>query len=60
MVDLNQGHYLNMLEREKSYSKFYVYNVESMATTFREYRTLRLSEFFAMSSTIVSPSFVKA
>jgi len=59
IVDLNQGHYLQFQEREKSFSKFYIYNVESLATTFREYRTLRLSEFYAMSQTIVSPTFIK-
>ena len=52
LVDLQKGYFLSMQERERSYCKLYCYNVESMATTFREYKTIRMSEFFPMAETI--------
>ena len=41
--------YLKMAEEEKSYSKLYCYYVEGLAVTLREYRTIRISEFFGMT-----------
>lgn len=54
-VDLSKSCFLQMEERERSFSKFYVYHYESLATTFREYRTLRMSEFYGMSEVLVDP-----
>jgi len=31
--------------------------MESMATTFREYKTIRMSEFFPMAETIINPHY---
>lgn len=33
----------------------YVYMYESLATTFREYKTLRMSEFYGMSPILLNP-----
>ena len=57
VVDLQKGYFASMQEREKSYCKLYCYNLESMATTLREYKTIRMSEFFPMADTIVNPHF---
>ena len=38
-----------------SYTKLYVYMYESMATTFREYKTIRMSEFYGMSQILINP-----
>ncbi len=56
IVDISKSCFASMEEREKSYCKFYVYNIESLATTFREYKTIRLCEFFPMANIIVNPS----
>jgi hypothetical protein len=55
LVDLSRGLVAKNLEIETSYSKWYIYNIESLATTFREYRTIRMSEFFGMADKIISP-----
>ena len=55
VVDVSKACYLSMEEREKSYTKMYVYQFESLASTLREYRTIRMSEFFAMSDILVNP-----
>lgn len=33
----------------------YVYSYESLATTFREYKTLRMCEFYGMSDILLNP-----
>ena len=38
-----------------SYTKMHVYMYESMATTFREYKTIRMSEFYGMSQILIKP-----
>ena len=44
-----------MEERDRSFSKFYVYSMESLASTFREYKTLRMSEFYGMGNILIDP-----
>ena len=55
VVDISKACYLSMEEREKSFTKMYVYQFESLASTFREYKTIRMSEFYAMSDILVNP-----
>lgn len=55
LVDAHKGMIAANLEMALSFSKFYVYSIESMATTFREYKTIRLSEFFPFADKIVNP-----
>lgn len=33
----------------------HVYMIESLATTIREYKTLRMSEFYGLADTIIDP-----
>lgn len=33
----------------------YVYQIESLATNIREYKTLRMCEFFGLAETIINP-----
>ena len=44
-----------MAESNLSYSKFYVYNLESLAVSLREYKTIRMSEFYGMVDTLLKP-----
>ena len=55
IVDISKACILSMEEREMSYSKLYVYHFESMASTFREYKTIRMSEFYPMSDILLNP-----
>ena len=45
-----------MMEREKSYTRMYVYSFDSLASHLREYKVLRMSEFFGFSSTLLKPT----
>lgn len=56
MVDVSKSFYLGLMEEERSYSKFYVYYIESLSVNLREYRTIRMSEFYGMVDTLLHPS----
>jgi hypothetical protein len=56
VVDVSKSVYLGLMEEEKSYSKFYVYYIESIGVNLREYRTIRMSEFYGMVDTLLHPS----
>ena len=56
VVDVSKSFYLGLMEEEKSYSKFYVYFIESLSVNLREYRTIRMSEFYGMVDTLLHPS----
>jgi hypothetical protein len=49
LVDVSKQFYLRNAEAENSFSKFYVYHLESLGVGLREYRTIRMSEFFGMA-----------
>lgn len=55
LIDMSKSHFLGMQEKIKGYSKLYVYTYESLATTFREYKTIRMSEFYGMCDTLIKP-----
>ena len=55
IVDVSKSFYLKMAEEQKSYSKFYVYYIEGLSVALREYKTIRISEFFGMTDTLVRP-----
>ena len=55
LIDFSKATYLKLSEQELGYAKLYVYVYESLATTFREYKTLRMSEFYAMSEILLKP-----
>ena len=54
-VDVSKSFYLQMAEEGKSYSKFYVYHLESLGVSLREYKTIRMSEFYGMVDTLLKP-----
>ena len=54
-VDVSKGHWLDRMTCESAYYKMYCYHFESLATTLREYKTLKMSEFFRMSPILVHP-----
>ena len=55
LIDLGKATWLRLAEEKLGYSKLYFYCYESLATTFREYKTIRMSEFYGMSDIIVNP-----
>lgn len=55
VVDISKSYFLDMEEKVKSYSKFYVYHFESLASTFREYRSIKMSEFYSMTDKLIKP-----
>ena len=55
LIDESLSGYLYATEKEFSHTKMYVYMFESLATTFREYKTLRMSEFYGMSQILLNP-----
>jgi hypothetical protein len=56
-LDKSKLHFIKMqsLIQKDGYIKLNVYMIESLATTIREYKTLRMSEFYGMSETILNP-----
>jgi len=56
LIDHSKATWLKLEEQTSGYSKLHVYLYESLATTFREYKTLRMSEFYGMSSILMNPS----
>ena len=45
-----------MAESENSYVQMYCYHYENLATTVREYKNLRLCEFYKMAPIILYPT----
>lgn len=65
-LDKSRSHFLRELEQgqtlvngmqamKNGYLKMHVYILESLSTTIREYKTLRMSEFYGLSETILDP-----
>ena len=54
-IDVSKSLYLEMMESEKSYTRMYIYHFESLASTLREYKTMRMSEFYGFSRTLLHP-----
>jgi len=44
-----------MMESEKSYTRMYIYHFESLASTLREYKTMRTSDFYGYSNRLLQP-----
>jgi hypothetical protein len=55
IIDISKSFFLEMMEREKSYTRMYVYSFDSLASNLREYKVLRMSEFFGFSDTLLKP-----
>ena len=46
LIDTTKVDFLKNKELELTYTPMYCYAIESLATSVREYKTLRLSEFY--------------
>ena len=55
LIDPHRCRHLKLEEIEKSYSKLYIYVYDSLATSFREYKTIRMSEFYGMTDILLDP-----
>jgi len=55
-VDISKALYLEMAEQENSYAKMHCYHFENLATTVREYKTLKMCEFYKMAPILLYPS----
>jgi len=55
-VDISKAFFLEMAESENSYVQMYCYHYENLATTVREYKNLRLCEFYKMAPIILYPT----
>ena len=56
LIDHSKSTWMKLQEQARGHTKIYLYLYESLATTFREYKTLRMCEFYGMSSIIMNPS----
>lgn len=55
-VDISKSYFIDSMESTSSYAKMFVYHFENLSTTVREYRTLRMCEFFRMAPVILNPT----
>lgn len=55
-VDISKAFFLEQAEAENGYTKLHCYHFENLATTVREFRTLKMSEFYRMAPILVQPS----
>lgn len=56
MVDISNALFLERAEAENSYAKMYCYHYENFATTVREYKTLKMCEFYKMAPILLYPT----
>ena len=56
IVDNSKTPYLEKMEEMDSYSFVHCYHFESLSTTIREYRTLKMTEFCKMAPIIHQPT----
>ena len=54
-VDISKSAFLKESGNEQGYVKVFCYLIDSFATSLREYRTLRMSEFYGLTQTILRP-----
>ena len=55
-VDISKSFFFDTAQRESTYTKMYCYHFENLASTIKEYKTLKMSEFFRMAPIIFNPS----
>ena len=55
-MDISKAYFLEFAELENSFVKLHCYHFEKLSTTVREYKTLRMSEFFGMAPLLLQPS----
>ena len=55
-IDRSKANILKGMKSVDGYVKFHVYVIDSLATTIREFKTLRMSEFYGLANIIREPS----
>ena len=55
-VDISKSYFLDRAESENTFTKLHCYHFENLSTTVREFKTLKMSEFFKMAPIILNPS----
>ena len=56
MIDEKHTKFLKDLELENNYQKIFCYHFESLSTTIREFKTLKMIEFSKMAPIIFQPT----
>lgn len=56
MIDEKHTSFLKDLEIKNNYQKMYCYHYESLSTTIREFKTLKMIEFSKMAPIIFQPT----
>ncbi len=59
LIHKTKAYSLSKLPLRDGYLEVSVHIVESLSTTIREYKTLRMSEFYGMADVIVNPRSLK-
>lgn len=55
-VDISKAFFLEQAESEHNCVKLHCYHFENLATTVREFKTLKMSEFYRMAPILIQPS----
>lgn len=55
-VDISKAYFLDQAESEHGFAKMHCYQFENLGPTIREYKTLKLSEFYGMAPILLQPS----
>ena len=54
-LDITKLSFIKNAQNTNGYIKMHVYQIESLSTNIREYKTLRMSEFYGLAPTILNP-----
>lgn len=55
MCDISKSEFVQKAEIDLTYIKMHCYVVESLSTTVREFKTMRMVEFYGLSNIIFNP-----
>jgi hypothetical protein len=55
-VDISKAFFLEQEEFSNQYAKLHCYHFENLSTTVREFKTLKMSEFYKMAPILLEPS----
>lgn len=55
-VDISKAYFLDFAENKEGFAKMHCYHYENLGTTIREYKTLKLSEFYGMAPILLQPT----
>lgn len=55
-VDISKSFFFDNLESRSMHTMMYCYHFENLSTTVREYKTLKMSEFYGMAPLLLNPT----